>query len=157
METTYGAGLPIIKISYLLFLHRIFGFPDKRFSRKLLYCGIVIMAYSIVRVAVIAAQCVPMSIIWSPPGTVSGYCIKVEPALLVSASMNVLTDVVMFSLPIKKLWALRVDSKQRFQLIAIFLLGGLYVLLHLNLAIPVVQHLKTRGQSEDGKNTANMP
>ena len=101
--------------------------PDKQFARKLLYCGSIIMAYSVVRVAVIAAQCVPLSIIWSPPGTVKGYCIKVEPALLVSASMNVLTDLIMFGLPIKKLWALRVDSRQRFQLMAIFLLGGLYV------------------------------
>ena len=129
MESTYGTGLPIIKISYLLFLNRIFGFPDKKFSRKLLYTGILIMVYSIVRVVIIAMQCVPMSIIWSPPGTVKGFCIKVEPALLVSASMNVFTDLIMFGLPIKKLWALRVDSRQRFQLLAIFLLGGLYVLL----------------------------
>ena len=127
MECTYAIGLPVIKISYLLFLHRIFGFPDKKFSRKLLFIGIVIFAYSTVRVAVVAAQCVPLSILWSVPGTVKGYCIKVEPALLVSSSMNVLTDLIMFSLPISKLWALRVDSKQRFQLLAIFLLGGLYV------------------------------
>ena len=127
METTYSTCLPLIKVSYLLFLHRIFGFADKRFSRKLLSCGALIIAYSIVRVTINAIQCVPMSILWSPPGAVKGFCVKVEPVFLMSASMNVLTDLIMFGLPIKKLWALRVDAKQRFQLLAIFLLGGLYV------------------------------
>ena len=117
----------MVKISYLLFLNRIFGFLDKRFARKLLYCGILIIVYSLVRIAVVAAQCVPLSIIWTPPGAVKGYCIKVKPALIVSGSINVLTDIYMFTLPIKKLWVLRVDSKQRFQLITVFLLGLLYV------------------------------
>ena len=120
---TGSVALPVIKVSTLLFLHRIF--PSREFAQKLWFTSFVILAYTTAQVICLLIQCIPLSLIWNFDTTVEGKCFQVGSVLLVCAAMNIVTDLAIFALPIPKLWALQIGSRQKYQLISIFLLGAL--------------------------------
>ena len=123
IEITYSVALLTIKVSTLLFLHRIF--PGKAFARKLQLTGLVTLAYTIVAVVFLSIQCLPLSLMWTIDPTAQGTCFEIRDVMVGCAIMNIVTDLAIFALPIPKLWSLQISSKQKYQLITIFLIGGL--------------------------------
>ena len=53
-------------------------------------------------------------------------CINYEAVLTVFSTLNIATDVAILCLPLPLVWKLQISRRQRFQIIGIFLLGGLY-------------------------------
>lgn len=59
--------------------------------------------------------------------SVKADCIDISKVLIVMASMNVLTDFLLLSLPLPQLWKLQMLLGTKLQLIGIFSIGGLSV------------------------------
>ena len=69
----------------------------------------------------------PVSAVWDPT-VPNPRCIDLDKGLIVCSSINIATDVIMLTLPLPKLWALKISTEKKIQLMGIFLLGSLYVL-----------------------------
>lgn len=71
-------------------------------------------------------QCFPLRRIWEIH--TGGHCLNVGLAATILAVFNALTDIVILVIPIPVLWKMQMEMKLKLQIIAVFLLGGLYVL-----------------------------
>jgi hypothetical protein len=112
-----------IKMS-LLFLYLRLS-PDQIF-RTLVYIMIFVSAgFGIGSVCSAALQCRPISKLWIPD--TPGSCIHVITFYYANAVINIVTDIIIYALPIRILWALQLPKRQRLGLVLLFSLGGLVV------------------------------
>ena len=83
---------------------------------------LVAVGYSLPQAFAWTYYCVPMARFWdrSIPGT----CITGE-TFLISASMNVATDIIILLLPIWLLWPLRMATTQKVAVTGVMMAGGL--------------------------------
>ncbi|KAL9117423.1 MAG: hypothetical protein Q9187_006042 [Circinaria calcarea] len=119
-EVFYVLSISIIKISILSLLRRLF--PGRSFMLKLWVVSAIIAAYTVTQFFCVVLQCVPINAIWNK--SIVGRCINLDDVFIVCSSFNIATDVIILALPMPKLWALKILTKQKIQLTAIFLLGG---------------------------------
>jgi hypothetical protein len=70
-------------------------------------------------------QCWPVPKLVDPTGTVQGRCIDLYIFYIVSFGIRLATDIVIFALPIPKLWRLKISVRAKAGLIFIF---GLWLL-----------------------------
>ncbi|RDW57956.1 60S ribosomal protein L36 [Aspergillus mulundensis] len=66
-------------------------------------------------------QCVPRAKIWYPE--IAGHCININIPILVTAAINVLSDLLMLCLPIICVWRLQMSTKRKLGVSAIFAAG----------------------------------
>ena len=111
-----------IKFSILSFYHRIFS-VSRPFIITLWCVGVFIFCYSMAQTFGAIFQCVPIRAAWDP--TVPRRCIRTDLGATIIAALNVVTDFVVLTLPMPLLWHLQSSRKQRYQIMGIFLLGGL--------------------------------
>ncbi|MCJ1313891.1 hypothetical protein MMC25_007571 [Agyrium rufum] len=121
VEVIYNPAIIAIKGSILLLYARLF--PGREF-RKLLWGSFAfVVIYSVIQAFLDIFQCVPVSAVWDP--TVQNpRCIDLDSGLIVCSSINIATDVLILALPVPKLWALKISTEKKVQLIGIFLVGG---------------------------------
>ena len=62
---------------------------------------------------------------WTP--MVKHYCINTDIGATIIAAFNVLTDFAILILPMPLLYKMQKPTKQKIQIMGMFLLGGLYV------------------------------
>jgi hypothetical protein len=55
-------------------------------------------------------------------------CVERVSGIVMHASFDVGTDVLIYALPIRKMWMLHVPLRQKVVLVGIFMLGALYVI-----------------------------
>ena len=116
-----------IKASILVLYHRVF-FVSRRFTRMLWAVGIFVFAYSGILGGASLIQCLPLDYIWDR--SVKGYCLKIPLASTILAVFNILTDIIILIMPMPILWKMQIETKEKFQIMGMFLLGGLYASLH---------------------------
>ena len=121
------------KASVLLFYLRLFGTPGTRpVFRKLLYITqVLVIVWLIAAVIPGIYRCHPIDDMWNPlifsGPDVRIHCID-ENAYYVSTSVfNVALDFWILVLPLSIVWTLQLSRSRKAGLIAIFLLGILYV------------------------------
>ena len=123
-EIFYVVGTALVKFSFLYLYQRLFG-SNHRFRQVLWACGAFVAAYSLVEVIVLIFQCRPVNALWDMH--VKGTCVNLALGGVIIGIINVIMDFVTLVLPVRMVWTLRMKKKWKFQLIGIFLLGGLYV------------------------------
>lgn len=123
--------LPLLfsKASVCLVYHDLFQSADGaivRISRAVNYftMGLTISFFSIVTL-VSAFSCVPIQKIWYP--TMAGKCINNNILLYVTSAINVLTSLLIICTPLPVLFRTRHKKTEVTQLIALVLLGLMYV------------------------------
>ena len=94
------------------------------FRYILLAMGGFVIAYSIAGVLGTILQCVPPSVLLKS-GESSRVCINFRALITAMAVVNIVTDVIILSLPIPLVWSLQVSKSRRWQLVINFSLGGL--------------------------------
>ena len=114
-----------IKLSVLLFYDRIFGIAKPNFRYILLITGGLVIAYGVAGVLGTIFQCVPLSDLWKPPSNHAPVCILFGRLVLTMGAVNIVTDIIILSLPIPLVWRLQVSKPRRWQLVIVFSLGGL--------------------------------
>ncbi|KGO76754.1 hypothetical protein PITC_091080 [Penicillium italicum] len=114
----YLATLGFIKTSVLWFYTRL----GDRYLTRLSYVMMgVIIAQATSFVLVAAFQCRPISMAWDSTGP--GKCVHINLFYLCNAGLNILTDLLTYTLPIKVIFHLQMPRKQKLVLAFILCLG----------------------------------
>lgn len=113
----YYCGLGSIKMALLLQYRRIFA---SKLRRVINIALLVIGSWSIGLVMLSIFTCLPIRGYWEKETKAT--CIPTFQWYIHSAG-NILSDIVIFTLPIPVLWSMRVSIPQRLLLIFVFCLG----------------------------------
>ena len=100
-------------------------FPSRGFRVASFIIGGIAVAWVISIICVSVFQCNPIAKAWntSLPGT----CINLKGSFIGNAVPNIVTDIAILSMPVHVVWGLHATLTHRLSVIAIFLLGSLYV------------------------------
>ena len=124
LSTTLTFGLT--KLSVLLFYKRVFR--GNTFNAAVWTMISIIGIWTVAFFFANLLQCYPISLNWEASGALISSCIKTNMMYLAQAWTDVLTDVMILSLPIPCIWALQMPARHKVGVTAIFLLGLLTVL-----------------------------
>ncbi|KAJ6190021.1 hypothetical protein N7519_000042 [Penicillium mononematosum] len=129
-ECVYVTTIAVIKVSILLMYCRIF--PTREIRMASMVLGGVSIAWGIAIILVSIFQCTPIARAWDThiPGT----CINLKASFIGNAVPNIVTDILILSLPVRVVRRLHASLTQRLSVIGTFLLGSLFVyplLLHI--------------------------
>ncbi|KAJ5419970.1 hypothetical protein N7465_002489 [Penicillium sp. CMV-2018d] len=105
--------------------HVLRHLPHERNSHCLHdYCGVSI-AWGIAIILVSVFQCTPIARAWDT--RIPGTCINLKASFIGNAVPNIVTDILILSLPVRVVWGLHASITHRLSIIGIFLLGSLFV------------------------------
>ncbi|KAL8646473.1 MAG: hypothetical protein Q9226_006836, partial [Calogaya cf. arnoldii] len=127
VELTYTVLITTTKFSILLFYRRVFMNQATSLRFRIVWYAIAIWAllWGISTFFAAAFQCSPASFYWSKyTRKTKGTCVDLTVLLLVTASLNIVTDVALLMLPMPLVWNLKIERSQKFAVSGIFLLGG---------------------------------
>jgi hypothetical protein len=125
-QTLFVLASSFVKMSILVSYFRIA--PNKSMFRKLVWAtfSLVFAAFLVFLVA-LWVQCIPISSYWTLVAADNSDCIPEGPPLIVQSTLNVVTDFMIYALPIPTLFRLSLPMPQRIGLIVLFSVGGVIV------------------------------
>jgi hypothetical protein len=101
--------------------------PEKSLFRKLVWGTFaLVLAAFIVFLVALWVQCIPISSYWELTADHRD-CIPEGPPLMVQSTLNVVTDFMIYALPIPTLFTLSLPWNQRIGLVVLFSVGGVIV------------------------------
>ena len=121
-ENFYAPAIATTKFSVLLFYNRIFSIP--KFRTILYIIASTVAAWWIAMQFTVIFECTPIDFSWDQRGK-KGHCINLDKFFLGQALPNILTDIVILSIPLPMIWNLQLPRSQKVALSGVFLLGGL--------------------------------
>ena len=124
LTTTLTFGLT--KLSVLLFYKRVFR--GNTFNVAVWTMISIVSVWTVAFFFSNLLQCFPIWVNWESSGGLVDYCINTNMMYLAQAWTDVLTDMMILSLPIPCIWALQMPARHKVGVTAIFLLGVLTVL-----------------------------
>lgn len=124
-QTLFVLASSTVKMSILVSYFRIA--PEKSLFRKLVWgtFALVFAAFVVFLVA-LWVQCIPISSYWRLKADHRD-CIPEGPPLMVQSTLNVVTDFMIYALPIPTLFSLSLPWGQRIGLAILFSVGGVIV------------------------------
>lgn len=117
----YSVAAMFIKLSLLSFYTRLVQLKPV-FRISVFFMMAVSIALAISSIATMLLQCIPLSKAWVY--TKAGQCINIKGYYIANTSLNALTDIIIYALPIPVLWGLKLPLRQRLSLCFIFSIGG---------------------------------
>ena len=138
LELVYIAGITLIRISVVLFYHRIFG-RERKFRIALWCTGGMLVAWFIAISAISIFQCSPVQKQWNY--TLPGHCLSFYGTFIGVTAPNVFIDLFLLILPVPMLWKLQIKTTQKIALTANFLLGYRFVIYTFRLALVLTDHI----------------
>ncbi|KAK5652229.1 hypothetical protein OQA88_10726 [Cercophora sp. LCS_1] len=122
----YTMSLAFTKLSILVLYTRILVHGPLRIANLVVLA--IVTACNIWVFISICIQCIPLQAVWDP--TVKGWCLGLAGALG-NSILHIVTDFMIFVLPLPALINLKIHRKQKIGLIVIFCLGFVYAILQL--------------------------
>jgi hypothetical protein len=125
VEMLVTVCLMFTKLSLCTFYLRLLGGTSSRRSTFLIYTSMAIIAvWGVGYTIAIIFQCTPVRAAYYPhlPGR---KCVERVSGIAMHAAFDVGTDVLIYALPIRKMWMLQVPLRQKVLLVGIFTLGAL--------------------------------
>ncbi|KAL4906507.1 hypothetical protein BDW74DRAFT_176827 [Aspergillus multicolor] len=121
-QILYAPLIFITKLSIFLLYLRVFASA----RRGLTYISIQLLiwfnlAFYLANFFLKIFQCIPRAKIWNTE--LPGHCININIPILVTAAINVLSDLLMLCLPIICVWRLQMSTKRKLGVSAIFAAG----------------------------------
>ena len=116
----YNLAQIATKLSFLLQYHRIF--VDKLTRKLCLGFFIFLVVWGIAQEILVGMVCNPV-VAFIPSR--SDKCVKSLVVWYLTSIMNIVTDFVVFTIPIPAIWKLQLRQKQKLLLASIFCLGFL--------------------------------
>lgn len=110
-------------MSILLQYRRVFSTPHMRLACTILISFLAV--YGTWTIVSAWANCVPLAKFWDP--SVPGFCFDKKALWFSNSAIHILTDILILIYPMPALRSLQLPRRQRFALMAVFALGGLYV------------------------------
>lgn len=130
--------MPLIKLSVILFYHRIF--PVRRVAVVLYIFGAFIVVWCLSALIVTVFVCRPIRYFWDK--SIDGKCINFYAFILAEAILTVVTDVIILAIPMPLVWRLNITRRQKLALSGIFMLGA-FVCVTSIIRIPTIGSLFT--------------
>ncbi|KAK0624600.1 hypothetical protein B0T17DRAFT_245961 [Bombardia bombarda] len=116
----YNGSLTATKIAFLLQYYRVL--TTKKMQNIILIALAFISLWSISQLLVVIFTCTPIEKFWLGDA-MEGTCVPNLPFWYINAAGNIITDVVIFVVPLPALGSLNLRKTQKLLLIAIFSLG----------------------------------
>ncbi|KAL9107016.1 MAG: hypothetical protein Q9227_008052 [Pyrenula ochraceoflavens] len=116
----YCVALMGYKLTILMTYHRIFS-VSKRFKYVCWSVMFVVVGYLFCNMITEVAGCIPLKKFWDEK--VSGHCVNYLALDITYGIFNVLTDFAIAILPLRSVWRLQMDRKEKIGLSLIFLTG----------------------------------
>ncbi|EOA82009.1 hypothetical protein ACJQWK_05362 [Exserohilum turcicum] len=124
-QTLFVLASSTVKMSILVSYFRIA--PEKSTFRKLVWATFaLVFAAFVVFLVALWVQCIPISSYWRLNADHRD-CIPEGPPLVVQSVLNVVTDFMIYALPIPTLFSLSLPWSQRIGLAVLFSVGGVIV------------------------------
>ena len=117
----YVTTPPTIKMCILLMYKRIFS--NRQFYLAVVAVGSVLLVWWMVAFIMGIVNCLPVQSFWNK--SIPGHCINFENYSIGYAVVNISTDVIILTLPMRVVWNLQLPKGQKIALTFIFLLGSL--------------------------------
>ncbi|KAK3903666.1 hypothetical protein C8A05DRAFT_32607 [Staphylotrichum tortipilum] len=115
----YNVAVCLTKISILLQYRRIFS--NTKLHKTIVVGLAFLICWGITLSFLLPLVCVPVAAFWD--STVDGFCLNSEAIWYVMAGVNVVTDFIVFSMPIPVISSLHLPTKQKILLLVVFTLG----------------------------------
>jgi hypothetical protein len=121
-----------IKLSLIIFYHRIFTTRQRRFKVALYVVAAYLVAWTIASLIVFIVQCTPIPFFWyrayalaglKPP--IEGWCLPSDSHQAAPGILNSLSDILILVLPGVALWPLQMRKTKKLGLFFVFSLGAL--------------------------------
>lgn len=116
----YYVSLGFIKLGIILQYYHLVALKARKF---MFLTAVAISAWSLSLLLVQIFTCNPISGFWKKD--IEANCIPSLPLWYINAGGNILTDVILFALPIPIVWKLQMPRSQRLSLLGVFCLGFL--------------------------------
>ncbi|KAH3965555.1 hypothetical protein HBI56_216270 [Parastagonospora nodorum] len=142
---TYNLSLMFIKISIIMQYKRIFTLGGMQWPLNIAM-GICV-AWGVSTFGTSIFGCVPVKAFWDLEAKANANCVKDEILWFLNAGMNIFTDLMVASLPVKAIWALQLPNRQKFALIGVLTIGWFVCLvsfLRLHALVVLSQHMDDR-------------
>ncbi|CAO2648301.1 Nn.00g075680.m01.CDS01 [Neocucurbitaria sp. VM-36] len=117
----YNISLTFTKVSILLQYGRIFTLREMRIPLHVVM-GICV-AWGITTLFTSIFTCVPVRAYWKILEQSSAKCIDNKTIWYVNASINIMTDLLVATLPVRAIWGLKIPTRQRIALLCILTIG----------------------------------
>ena len=122
VEIFYGPIIFLAKVSILLQIRRLFVSKTKDRLRTMIDAVIWLNAlFYFADTLVEIFQCVPRAKIFNPK--LPGRCVNINDAVIVTACINIASDISIFVLPLMRIWRLQLPLRQKFGVSTIFAFG----------------------------------
>ncbi|KAJ5159300.1 uncharacterized protein N7500_008951 [Penicillium coprophilum] len=108
-ECIYVTTIGVTKVSILLMYCRIF--PTKEIRTASMILGGISLAWVIAIIFVSIFQCTPIARAWDT--RIPGTCIDLKGSFIGNAVPNVVTDIIILSLPVRVVWGLHASLTHR--------------------------------------------
>jgi len=122
-ETAYTIVVLTAKLSVIWLYHRIFF--SQKLDKILIFLALFATAQGFVGLFSDIFQCTPIKSFWHPE--IEGHCINYPLLLIITAVMNIITEVAMLVVPFPLCWRLQMSRSKRIVVIAMFSIGGIVV------------------------------
>lgn len=122
--STYNLSLGTTKLAVLMQYRRIFLTDHFHIYNSI--CIVLIIAYTFSTVTPCLFICWPVQKFWKPT-TIEGHCINITASWVANAIMSIMTDLIIFALPMPVLGRLHLEPRQKVLLIGVFAFGAVYV------------------------------
>jgi hypothetical protein len=118
----YAVAIVLIKISILLLYRSLFPTPGIDLATKII--GAISIAWGIETALVGILSCRPVRAFWDITVT-ERKCINTAAFFIANSAVHVIIDVTILTLPVRKVWALKMSLQKKVVVCFMFLLGGL--------------------------------
>ena len=122
-DMVYLISLIGYKLSILVLYIRLFGI-NKLFRNLTLLTMAFVSGYLLANLFTQIFGCSPRAKYWNPD--LSGHCINYTKAGLVYGSLNIVSDLVIFVLPLPVLWGLKLSPREKALISVILMSGAVY-------------------------------
>ncbi|CAF9930843.1 hypothetical protein IMSHALPRED_008293 [Imshaugia aleurites] len=120
-----GRHTKIDATAVLLFYRRIF--TNGRVVYAIWTMVILVNVWTVAFFCTNLLQCIPISVNWTGWGAAVDSCINTNTMFLAQAWSDVVTDVMILSLPLPCIWRLQMPTSRKIAVCSIFLLGTLVI------------------------------
>lgn len=125
-ELIYATSISTIKLSVLIFYLRVFVNKTMRMATK----GVIIFVclWSVGNILQVFLICRPFAAIYTVALMPTAQCGDQVGSFIAIGAFNIITDVLILTLPIPTVWTLKTSKGKKIALTAVFLVGLLYVI-----------------------------
>lgn len=127
IQLLYNPILALVKTSVLMFLLRLSG-QKRRIRFALIGLNVFNLTLMVAIFVTVIFQCQPINYFWEKAGRnppTEGKCIDMNAFYVSTASLTILTDVLALAMPFWIFLGLKMPTRVKMALLAVFALGGM--------------------------------